>query len=306
MVLATFDRPQYLAAAIESVLAQSVREIELIIADDGSGEATRAMLRGFSREPRVRILWLEHVGVPAAVRNAAIRQARGRWVAFQDSDDIWQPDKLERQLAALGDSPQARWSFTACTYIDARGRATAPPGISRWVAHQGAIRDAVACLRAHAALPSVLVDRELLARVGGFDERLALYEDHDLWLRLAAHSDVAVVEAPLVQVRRHDEHYSGRDALASAECRAIFLERACSMTLSPQTHADVRHARALHASHLATLRARAGDASAARRCLRDSMADGWRHARWWLNAARALVAPAIVRARPHPSKGTCA
>src|SRR6185503_19365674 len=83
VVLASFVRPQFLVASIESVLAQSMSDFELIVADDGSGERTRALLRSFERDPRVRLLWLEHRGVPAAVRNAAIGVARGRYVAFQ-------------------------------------------------------------------------------------------------------------------------------------------------------------------------------------------------------------------------------
>ena len=290
VVLASFERPQFLVASIESVLAQSMSDFELIVADDGSGERTRALLRSFERDPRVRLLWLEHRGVPAAVRNAAIGVARGRYVAFQDSDDLWMPDKLERQLAAV--SSTARWCYTACTHIDARGETIAPTGIQPWVAHPGDIRDAVACLRAHCALPTVLVERELLAQAGGFDERLALYEDHDLWLRLASRAQVAVVALPLVRVRRHTEHYSGRDELAAAECRAVFLDRARRLELSPPAAAELRRMRGLHAAHLARLRARAGDGSVVRLCLRDSVADGWRYPRWWIDAAHVLLGPA--------------
>jgi GT2 family glycosyltransferase len=292
VVIASFERPHFLAASVESVLAQSHSDLELIVADDGSGEATRELLRGFTRDPRLRILWLEHCGRPAAVRNAGIRAARGRHVAFQDSDDLWLPDKLERQLAALAANPAARWCYTACSHIDERGVAMAPAGVAAWVAHQGNILDAVACLRAHSALPTVLVERELLARAGGFDEQLALYEDHDLWLRLAALSEVAVVAQPLVKVRRHAQHYSGHDELAAAECRAIFLERAGRHGLSPPASAELRRLRVLHAARLARLRARAGNGSAARHCLRDSVGDGWRYPRWWIDAARVLLGPA--------------
>ena len=101
VIMATFNRPQYLGPAIDSVLGQTMTDLELIIADDGSNDATRAVLRSLTADPRVHVLWREHCGNPAAVRNAALREARGEFVAFQDSDDVWLPQKLARQLEAL-------------------------------------------------------------------------------------------------------------------------------------------------------------------------------------------------------------
>ena len=175
--------------------------------------------------------------------------------------------------------PGARWCYTACEHIDSRGAPIAPGHISAWRAHDGDIRDAVACLRAHTALPTVLVERELLDQAGFFDERMTLFEDHDLWLRLACLSEVAVVPRPLVKVRRHDEHYSGRDELAAAECRATFLERAWRAPVSAAARAELRRIRALHDGRMARLRARAGDRRAALASLRRRCAtDGATHA----------------------------
>ncbi len=279
------------------MLKQSTEDLELIIADDGSGEAARRVLRTWESDPRVRVMWLPHLGIPGAVRNAALRAARGRYVAFQDSDDVWLPDKLSSQLAALAATPGARWCYTACQHIDSRGAPIAPGHISAWRSHDGDIRDAVACLRAHTALPTVLVERELLEKAGFFDERLRLFEDHDLWLRLACLSEVAVVPRPLVKVRRHDEHYSGRDELAAAECRATFLERAWRAPVSAAARAELRRIRALHDGRMARLRARAGDQRAALASLRRSLRDGWRYTRWWIDAAHVLLSAPPVRER---------
>jgi len=293
VVMATCDRAHFLGPAIDSVLKQSAGDLELLIADDGSGEPTRRVLQAWESDPRVRVLWLPHRGNPGAVRNAALQAARGRYVAFQDSDDVWLPDKLEDQLAALAASPGTRWCYTACQHIDSRGAHVEPANISGWSAHHGNIRDAVACLRAHTALPTVLVERRLLEDAGGFDEHLRLFEDHDLWLRLACLAEVAVVPRPLVKVRRHDEHYSGRDELAAAECRATFLERAWRAPVSPAARAELRRIRALHGGRVARLRARAGDLRAARDSLRESLRGGWRYARWWIDAAHVFGAPVV-------------
>src|SRR5688572_22761135 len=185
VVMATCDRAHFLGPSIDSVLKQSAGDLELIVADDGSGEPARRVLRAWESDPRVHVMWLPHLGIPGAVRNAALHAARGRYVAFQDSDDVWLPDKLSSQLAALAATPGARWCYTSCEHIDARGAPIAPRHISAWSSHDGDIRDAVACLRTHAALPTVLVERELLQKAGFFDEQLRLFEDHDLWLRLA-------------------------------------------------------------------------------------------------------------------------
>jgi len=289
VVMATCDRTHFLGPTIDSVLKQSVEDLELVIADDGSGEATCRVLHAWESDPRVRVLWLPHRGIPGAVRNVALQAARGRYVAFQDSDDVWMPEKLASQLAALAATPGARWCYTACEHIDSRGAPLALSHIDAWRAHSGDIRDAVACLRAHTALPTVLVERDLLENAGFFDERLRLFEDHDLWLRLACLSEVAVVPQPLVKVRRHDEHYSGRDQLAAAECRATFLERAWGAPISAAARAELRRIRALHAARVARLRARSGDRRAARDSLRRSLREGWRYTRWWIDAAHVFL-----------------
>ena len=291
VVMATFNRPQYLDAAIDSVLSQSVHNLELIIADDGSDQPTRRLLQARAADARVRLLWLAHTGRPAKVRNQGLAMARARYVAFQDSDDVWMPEKLASQLDAINAARVARWSYTACTHIDALGRDFHPRGIATWHTHAGRILDAVACLRAHAALPTILVERLLLAETGGFDESLALFEDHDLWLRLAARAEVAVVPRPLVKVRRHALHYSGNDALAAAECRATFLNRAWRSELGPGARAELRRLRALNAARLALVRASSGDRRGARRSLVTSAGSGWRYFRWWQQAARVLLGP---------------
>src|SRR6476659_3353634 len=96
VILPTYNRANFLAASISSVLSQTFTDIELIIADDGSDDEVYAYLCSIEH-PAVRVIRLPHSGNPARVRNAALRLATGHYVAFQDSDDVWKPRKLELQ-----------------------------------------------------------------------------------------------------------------------------------------------------------------------------------------------------------------
>src|SRR2546423_477819 len=93
IILPTFNRLKFLRPAVDSVFAQTFTDWELIIADDGSDAETSTYLATVDNPPRTRVLWRSHTGIPAAVRNAALREAAGTYVAFLDSDDLWVPQK---------------------------------------------------------------------------------------------------------------------------------------------------------------------------------------------------------------------
>src|SRR6267154_4890439 len=140
VIIPTFNRPQFLPAAIGSVFNQTFSDWELLIADDGSDERTRAYLRTLSHLPRVAITWMPHTGSPAAVRNAALRKAKGEYVAFLDSDDIWEGRKLELQLAKLR-SRKCQWSYTAFTNVNQHGDTLPEESQRRWIPCEGDIFD---------------------------------------------------------------------------------------------------------------------------------------------------------------------
>ena len=132
VVVPTFNRLRFLRAAIESVYTQTFIDWELIIADDGSDLETREYLQSLATQPRVSVVWLRHTGKPAMVRNAALQRAVGRYVAFLDSDDLWAPRKLERQLETLRARSAAASSATvsACQPViqSLAAPGTAQPG----------------------------------------------------------------------------------------------------------------------------------------------------------------------------------
>ncbi len=218
IILPTFNRLRFLAPAVGSVLAQTFEDWELLIADDGSDQETRAYLRAL-RDRRIKVLWLAHTGKPAVVRNAALREAAGSYIAFLDSDDLWVSEKLEIQLTALRSQQRRRWSYSAYTRIDAGGRARRYPGSKPWIAFEGAIFERILRYEADIVTATVMAERQLLASLGGFAETLAMQEDYDLWMRLALVSDAIVIEQPLVGMRSHDQHYGkgGLDARLSRQ-----------------------------------------------------------------------------------------
>lgn len=203
IILPTYNRQQYLSATITSVLSQTIDDWELIIADDGSALETRTYLSGFLRIPKVRILWLSHSGKPAVARNAALHQARGEYIAFVDSDDVWLPHKLERQVTSLRRRRECKWSQTSFMLTDAAGN-----HVRRMPAADGWIFNRLARAQTVIALPSVMVSRELFEQVGGFDETLVTCEDYELWLRCSMRSPIDSIPEPLTLVRRHHDHYS--------------------------------------------------------------------------------------------------
>lgn len=121
IVLPTFNRLACLRETVESVFSQTMQNWELIVADDGSEEDTIDYLDPLESDERVRLLRLEHSGNPGTARNAAIAAARAPYLAFLDSDDLWEPRKPDRQLAALRSERDCRWSYTAFTIVDCDG-----------------------------------------------------------------------------------------------------------------------------------------------------------------------------------------
>lgn len=222
VVLPTHDRAALVGRAVESVLAQSFRDLELIVVDDASSDETPAVLDRFAADPRVRIHRNARNLGAAGARNAGIRLARGELVAFQDSDDLWLPDKLAAEIALadrLGGEVAVYcgaiyWSPEDCYYIPIPGSVAAVTGdLSR------------AILRANPVTPqTLLVSRALLEEVGLFDDRLRIHEDWDLAIRLAQRVPFALVEEPHVIIYRTAGSVSSH-SLRDAHFREHLLAR---------------------------------------------------------------------------------
>jgi glycosyltransferase involved in cell wall biosynthesis len=289
VVLPTFNRLRFLRPAIESVYAQTFTDWELIIADDGSGLETQRYLRSLASHPRVTVLWLPHTGRPSMVRNAAVRRATGEYVAFLDSDDLWAARKLERQIETLRARVNCRWSYTAFLRVDACGKPLPEETVRPWVPHEGHIFEQVVTGRASIRTPSVLAARQLIAQAGGFDEALRSAEDYDLWLRLALHSEVAIVDEPLVYVRYHDENLT-RDWQSAFVGRDRSLSRR-QLLVDSGRRSLLREERMRNALQLAATHAGLGAQGRMLRALWESLPYSWTYPRWWLGGLKTVLRP---------------
>jgi len=275
---------------------------ELIIADDGSEADTRAYLRTLENLPRVRVLYLPHTGRPAAVRNAALREAHGEFVAFLDSDDIWLPMKLQTQIASLRRHPSCNWSYTRFVLVDASGSPTAwARRTGGWPVPGGWILDELVTGKTAIALPSIVVRRGLLTRLGNFDEELVGSEDYELYLRLAAQSEVDAIDTALTLVRRHTQHFSGQGVIPF-ESNVRIIERLLRSGALEHLHQTLLQQRAELAAGLARTHAGSGKRIIALRTLVSSAPYSWRYPRWWpaaLGAAAWALTPEPVQKLAH-------
>jgi glycosyltransferase involved in cell wall biosynthesis len=292
VILPTYNRAAYVTAAIDSVLEQSCADWELVIADDGSADETAGYLRTL-QDRRITILWLPHSGNPSKVRNAAIRRARGTYLAFLDSDDIWSPTKIETQLQAMRSSPGCRWSYTATTDIDATGRLVEIAGRAPWTPLSGNIVEALITIRALVSTSSVVAERSLVEEVGGFDEQQLFGEDYDVFIRLAQRSHVAVVDQRLMFERNQQDSYSA-DRIGAYEGWVRLYDNLTRSLRDDRLRALAAHRRAETILVLARLYADAGRGKAAYQALARGAREGPRSPEWWWRALKTFVRTALL------------
>ena len=182
VILPTHNRAKTLRRAIDSVLSQTHRELELIVIDDGSTDQTQSLLKSYN-DPRLKVLAPGRLGSAARARNYGLEHANGEFVAFQDSDDIWLCEKLERQLAFAAQQPQT--DMTACGYIVVRADNRPPRYHGKELLDPNHdFRSLFSGSGSQLSTPAWLVRRERLVQLGGFDETLDMWEDWELSLRL--------------------------------------------------------------------------------------------------------------------------
>lgn len=198
IIITTYNRAGLLVEAIESVLAQTYGDYELIVADDGSTDDTAQRLEAF--EDRLHYLRLAHSGRPEVARNQAIARARGDFIAFLDDDDLWQEEKLARQVAAL-DASKAGFTFSDGRFLYDDGTVSSPL-LLPYQKQSDAVFDNL-LLGCFVHPSSVMIRRTLLNQLGLFDERFFSQGDYDLWLRAAHAAGAVCVPEPLLLIRRY-------------------------------------------------------------------------------------------------------
>jgi glycosyltransferase involved in cell wall biosynthesis len=215
VIIPTYNRAGLVRQAVASVKAQTFRDFEVVVVDDGGADGTCEALAA-DRELRV----LSHPGRQgvSAARNSGVTAARGEWLAFLDSDDLWLPDKLARQISFLEGRPELLICQTDETWVR-RGVRVNKPAAHRKAAGQIFLPSLARCMISPSA---VMLHRRLFEDHGGFDETLPAAEDYDLWLRLTWRYEVGLVDEPLIIKRGgHPDQLSAQWGIDRFRIRAL-------------------------------------------------------------------------------------
>lgn len=224
VIIPTYNRARFLVQAVDSVLRQTYRNFEIIVVDDGSTDNTKEVVSQYASEP-LKYVFQKNNG-PSAARNTGIKLARGEYIAFLDSDDLWDPCKLEVQLSAFCDDPALGILFTNARYIDEIGVINRESMSDKGYVFGGDFIREVAEYRFPHASDTVLLRKSVLNSREFFDESLRLAEDIDLWVRIALKHKVGYIDQPLVSVRIHNVSLMRQTSSGLLRIRAVqILER---------------------------------------------------------------------------------
>lgn len=203
VIIPAYNAEKTIQETIESVLNQTFPDLELIIINDGSTDGTLEVISSI-KDSRIQVLSFPNSGAQKS-RNRGIEQAVGEYLSFIDADDLWTPDKLERQLKALQDNPEAGVAYSWTDYIDESGEPL-PGGQHFKYTHHVYERLLLGDFIGSGSNP--LIRQEAFSQVGNFDESLLGGQDWEMWIRLASKYQFTVVTATQVLYRQSAHSWS--------------------------------------------------------------------------------------------------
>jgi glycosyltransferase involved in cell wall biosynthesis len=216
VVIATFNRANFLPETIDSILAQSFQDFELIVVDDGSTDNTRDVVERYGS--RLHYLHQQNRG-PSAARNLGVEHAKAPWIAFQDSDDLSLPDHLESLYRYVQDFPGCGMVFANGSYIggpEHRRETIIPAKQSRRLAEKG-VRLSDLFAKSIVRVQAALISKKVYDAIGGHDESLRISMDLDLAFRILMNSTVAYLDKPLFAYRKHEGNIGRNEELRLTE-----------------------------------------------------------------------------------------
>jgi glycosyltransferase involved in cell wall biosynthesis len=243
VIIPAYNAAGTIARALDSVRAQAGVGAEVVVINDASSDRTTDVVRAaIAPGENIRLLELAKNSGASAARNAGIRVARGRYLAFLDADDIWLPDKLRRQVAAIGADP-------AITLVSCNSQMTSAAGLPLKEGHvnrppvQGADAWKTLLVYNFVPTPTVLTHTALVRELGGFDESLAVGEDLDLWIKLAVRGKVAVLPEILINYYDLNNSLMKRHGGQAGTIVVPMLERHIREQAAKLSRAEIRYMR---------------------------------------------------------------
>jgi len=209
VVVASYEHEAYVTECLESVLAQTYQDFEIVVTDDGSRDGTAGRIRAID-DPRIRLEVLPQNRGACIAMNHAIARARGEFVAVLNSDDLFVPDKLAEQVAFLDAHPDIAAVFGWPEFVDERGQPFDDETHKDWSVFRVENRDRFRWLRHFfdhgncLCHPTLMIRRRCYRVVGGYDARMAQVPDLDMWVRLAARYELHVMPRVLTRFRIRD------------------------------------------------------------------------------------------------------
>ena len=196
VVIPAFNRQNTISYCLDSVLAQTYKNLEIIVVDDCSIDSTVSVVRNHP-DSRVRCVVLEKNSGAQAARNRGILEAKSDWIAFQDSDDEWLPDKLEKQISVLANADYDPWSFIYCNaYRFDKARGTKSIRLLRVVEGENQYSK---LLQSPAPLfPTIITSKKALEKIGYLDEQVPSFQEWDTSIRLAKYCRITHLKEPLM------------------------------------------------------------------------------------------------------------
>ena len=243
VVIASYNHEKYVARAIESVLAQTFQDFEIVLTDDASTDSTFTIAKAFG-DPRISCSRSPRNCGTSSTYNACLERARGEYLAVLNSDDMWAPEKLAQQVALLDARPEVAAVFTAAELIDENDRLRQGlPGGSIGFAAPNRPRHSwlrqffdVGNSLCH---PSVMIRRATHAEVGNYDPRLIQIHDLDLWIRVCLADEIHVIDAPLTRFRVRDNEANANNTRPGTVARIDWeYEHVMQRFLSLSAHAE--------------------------------------------------------------------
>jgi glycosyltransferase involved in cell wall biosynthesis len=210
VIITTYNSEKFIKDTVNSVLNQTFKDFELIIADDGSSDATIEIAKNFiSEQPGIILHSIKHTGKPALVRNSGAEISKGEFIAFLDGDDFWEKHKLDEQIKALRNFPEAVFAYSASVTVGNINLLSPFYEVLPLQYKAAHTREELIQKGNSITLSSVLIRKKFFKMCGGFDEDPQLkVEDYDLWLRLSELGNFIFVPRIHTYYRVHQNQFS--------------------------------------------------------------------------------------------------